>query len=121
MLRLASEGRPLRVVNDQFGAPMWSRNIAEATAHVLGKIGRDECATYDLAAIGSTTWYGFARRIFELRGVSASVAPIRCEEYPTAAARPRNSVLDCRKLERDFGVSIPGWERGLGLALAEVP
>ena len=120
MLRLAAEGRRLRVVNDQFGAPTWSRDIAEATAHLLGKIGRDERTTYHLAAGGSTTWYGFARRIFELRGVTASLTPISSEEYPTAAARPRNSVLDCRELERDFGLSIPGWERGLGLALAEL-
>jgi dTDP-4-dehydrorhamnose reductase len=120
MLRLAGEGRPLRVVNDQFGAPTWSRDIAEATVRVLGKIGGDTRATYHLTAAGKTTWYEFARRIFELRGVSASVTPIRSEEYPTAAARPKNSVLDCRKLELDFGVSIPSWERGLGLALAEV-
>lgn len=120
MLRLASEGRPLRVVNDQFGAPTWSRDIAEATAHVLTKVGPDARATYHLTAGGKTTWYEFARRIFELRGVSASIAAIRSEDYPTAAARPRNSVLDCRKLERDFGVSISGWERGLRLALAEV-
>jgi dTDP-4-dehydrorhamnose reductase len=108
------------VVNDQFGAPTWSRDIAEATVRVLGKIGGDTRATYHLTAAGKTTWYEFARRIFELRGVSASVTPIRSEEYPTAAARPKNSVLDCRKLELDFGVSIPSWERGLGLALAEV-
>lgn len=120
MLRLAGEGRPLRIVNDQTGAPTWSRDIAEATVHLLAKIGCDARVTYHLTASGSTTWYGFARRIFELRGVSASVTPIRSEEYPTAAARPKNSMLDCRKLELDFGVSIPSWERGLGLALAEV-
>jgi dTDP-4-dehydrorhamnose reductase len=120
MLRLAREGRPLRVVNDQFGAPTWSRDIAEATVHLLPKLGADTRATYHLTAAGKTTWYEFARRIFELRGLVASVDAIRTEEYPTAAARPRNSVLDCRKVERDFGVSIPRWERGLGLALADV-
>lgn len=120
MLRLAREGRPIRVVNDQVGAPTWSGDLAEATVQLLRKIGSDVHATYHLAANGEATWYEFARRIFELRGVSASIAAIRSDEYPTAAVRPRNSVLNCGKLERDFGVSIPGWERGLGLALAQL-
>jgi dTDP-4-dehydrorhamnose reductase len=120
MLRLAGEGRPLRVVNDQAGAPTWSRDIAQATTQVVAKVEKDARATYHLAAAGKTTWYGFARRIFEMRGVSASIAAIRSEEFPTAAARPKNSVLDCGKLRRELGISIPGWERGLGLALAEL-
>ena len=120
MLRLAGEGRALRVVNDQSGAPTWSRDLAELSAQLLANAGPDTRATYHASAAGKTTWYEFARRIFELRGLSPIVTPISSHEYPTPAARPRNSLLDCRKLENDFGVSIPSWQRGLGLALAEL-
>jgi dTDP-4-dehydrorhamnose reductase len=120
MLRLAGQGRALRVVNDQFGAPTWGRDIAGATMHLLSMMDTYTRATYHLTAKGKTTWYDFVRRIFDVRGVAASIAVIRTQEYPTAAARPRNSVLDCRKLARDFGSSIPGWEFGLGLVLAEL-
>jgi len=123
MLRLASEGKPLRVVNDQFGAPTWSREIAQVTAGLLARMQpnqRDARETYHLTAGGRTTWYDFARRIFELGGVGANVTTIGSHEYPTPATRPKNSVLDCRKLQRDFGLSIPAWERGLGLAMAEI-
>jgi dTDP-4-dehydrorhamnose reductase len=123
MLRLASEGKPLRIVNDQFGAPTWSREIAQVTACVLARMQpdqRDAKSTYHLAAGGRTTWFDFARRIFELGGVPAKVIAIDSQEYPTPAARPKNSTLDCRKLQLDFGLSIPAWERGVKLVMDEI-
>jgi dTDP-4-dehydrorhamnose reductase len=123
MLRLASEGKPLRVVKDQFGAPTWSREIAQVTACLVAKIGpnqRDAKSTYHLAAGGRTNWYDFAGRIFEVGGVAAKLTAIGSQEYPTPAARPKNSLLDCRKLQRDFELSIPLWDRGLALVMAEI-
>jgi dTDP-4-dehydrorhamnose reductase len=123
MLRLANEGKPLRIVNDQFGAPTWSREIAQVTACALARLRpgqRDAKSTYHLVAAGRTTWFDFARLILEIGGVPAKVTAIASHEYPTPAARPKNSVLDCGKLRQDFELSIPAWERAVKLVMEEI-
>jgi dTDP-4-dehydrorhamnose reductase len=124
MQRLAREGKNLRVVNDQFGAPTWSRMIAEATAAIIPTWRANVSALsgiYHLTCAGSTNWHGFASRIIELMPETErrtqTVAPIPTSEYPTPAKRPPFSVLDCSKLKKQFGVQLPDWEEALRLAV----
>jgi dTDP-4-dehydrorhamnose reductase len=124
MQRLAREGKNLRVVNDQYGAPTWSRMIAEATAAIIPEWRSNLPALsgiYHLTSAGSTNWHGFASRIIELmpetEGRTQIVAPIPTSEYPTPAKRPPFSVLDCSKLKKQFGVQLPDWEEALRLAV----
>ena len=107
MLRLARERPELKVVDDQVGAPTSSLAIARATAQVLrpGAHG-----LYHLAAGGKTSWCGFARAILARAGIATPVTAIRTEDYPTAARRPRNSLLDCSRLRADFDVALAPWE-----------
>ena len=121
MLRLARERPELRVVDDQVGAPTSSRAIARATATVLASaVQSPELAgLYHLSAGGETSWYGFARAIFRQAGIATPVMPIRTEEYPTPARRPRNSRLDCSRLRAAFGVALVPWEESLAEAIAE--
>ncbi len=122
MQRLARERERLRVVQDQVGCPTWSRMIAEATALALQQVlsAPDTVAftgVYHLAAAGQTSWHGFASRIIE--GMPEAerkcrvVEAITTAEYPTPAKRPANSVLDCGKLQRTFGLRLPDWEESL--------
>jgi dTDP-4-dehydrorhamnose reductase len=121
VLRLAREQDSLRIVDDQFGVPNWSRTLAEGTASVLSAIRSEpeRCKNisgiYHLSATGETTWCGFARAIVETlqgeKGLDANkVKPIATHEYPTPARRPRRSTLDSSKLARVFGVTLPEWE-----------
>jgi dTDP-4-dehydrorhamnose reductase len=114
MLRAARERPELRVVDDQVGAPTSSLAIARATAQVLRKGGK---GLYHMSAAGSTSWYGFARAILARAGLRTPVIPISTDQYPAAARRPRNSLLDNSKLHAAFGVTLAPWEEGL----AEVP
>jgi dTDP-4-dehydrorhamnose reductase len=116
ILRVARERPELRVVDDQIGAPTSSRAIAHATAQVLrpGAHG-----TYHLSAAGQVSWCGFARAILARAGVATPVVPIRSEDYPTAAKRPRNSLLENSRLRADFGVALAPWEAGLEEVMAE--
>lgn len=122
MQRLARERETLRVVRDQVGCPTGSRWVAEATALALQQVlaAPDAAAlrgVYHLAASGQTSWHGFASRIVELLPASErkcrAVEAIATAEYPTPARRPANSVLDCGKLQRAFGLRLPDWEEGL--------
>jgi len=126
MQRLARERESLSVVDDQFGAPTWSRLIAEATALTIARwLERtDQTATsglYHLSCDGRTSWHGFTAAILAHLAQTdtklAKLSAIPTSGYPTPAARPANSQLDCGKLAATFGVRLPDWENALGLCL----
>lgn len=120
MQRLLQEKPELRVVADQIGAPTWAGTIANSTLAVIERWQTSQVAnwgTYHLSAQGETSWFGFARAIGEaLRQQGkpcADLFPIPSSDYPTPAARPLNSRLDCSRLQRDWGVSQPDWQTAL--------
>lgn len=128
MVKLAQEREELRIVNDQIGAPTWSRTIAQATAQILAKTHPTELAevsgTYHLTTLGQTTWYEFAQAIFALDPQRADYRlqcclPIATADYPTPARRPAYSVLDHYKLQQTFGLVLPDWRSTLALVMAE--
>jgi len=122
MLRLAGERDELRVVADQFGTPTPAALIADATALMLAQ-DPSRSGTWHLTATGATSWHGFAEAIMQgahARGLIARVprvSPISTADYPTPAARPAYSVLDCSALRRDFGIELPDWRAGLATVL----
>ncbi len=124
MLKRAREQGKLRVVSDQFGAPTWSRTIAEITAHLLAdaSVGCNEwwerhSGIYHLACAGQTSWHGFAEAIMAAANIDCEVEAIAAADYPSQVRRPRNSVLDCRKLASLFG-ELPNWEDALKLCMS---
>ncbi len=133
MLRLMRERELVRVVNDQFGAPTWSRMIAEATALLIARSlesGRfapgERSGIYHLTCGGQASWFDFARTIREAalaRGLlpetCARLEAIPGSEYPTPAKRPAYSVLAGDKLAEDFGLRLPDWREALSLCLEE--
>jgi dTDP-4-dehydrorhamnose reductase len=99
---LARPDEPLRVVNDQFGSPTWSRRLALQIQKTLEAGGR---GLYHATAEGSCTWYDLAREFFRRMGLKHEVRPCATDEYPTAACRPRNSILENARLKAD-GINI---------------
>ncbi|MBI5659257.1 MAG: dTDP-4-dehydrorhamnose reductase [Nitrosomonadales bacterium] len=132
MLRLAKERSELRVVDDQIGAPTWSRSLGEISALVLAQlcapgagknaIGRVS-GTYHLTSSGSVSWCGFAAEILRLARVQPmpKLVPITTPEYPAPAVRPMNSMLLNDKLMLAFGLSAGSWSDNLRLCLPEKP
>ena len=126
MRRLLRERDELQVVDDQVGAPTWSRMLAEATAQVVGRAlyaGLDLHAlsgVYHMTAAGSTSWYGFARAILEGSGLDCRIKPIPTSGYPTPARRPAYSVLDNDRLLQTFGLALPDWRIGLAQCLDDL-
>jgi len=121
MLRLRSERPELRIVADQRGAPTSADAIAEATREILKQARKGDWRSgmYHMTAGGATTWYGFAKAIFERAGEPApSVIAINTAEYPTPAARPMNSVLSNEKFAAYFGFRLPEWEQQLDAVMA---
>jgi dTDP-4-dehydrorhamnose reductase len=91
MLRLAREGRPLRVVDDQVLTPTYTRDLAGAVARL---IERDPPGgIFHLTNAGACSWFEFARRIFALCGLAPDLAPTTSAAFAAPARRPANSVL----------------------------
>lgn len=114
--RLGAAREELRVVADQYGAPTWSRMIAETTALALR--GDPDSGLYHLSAAGSTSWHGFAQAILEAQGWHGTLHAIETSEYPLPARRPMNSLLDNSKLARTLGLASATWYDALHLCLA---
>ena len=121
MLHLAREREELRVVDDQHGCPTFAVDLAEAILTIASLIERGEnisWGTYHYGGGGSTTWYGFASKIFEIAKEYNTlklkkVIPITTSEYPTPTKRPANSVLDCSLLLKEFNICSLPWEESL--------
>jgi dTDP-4-dehydrorhamnose reductase len=131
ILRLARERSELTVVNDQIGAPTWSRDIAEATARVISNIGAEKTLAaaaakfsgiYNLTSSGETNWFGFAE--FALSSVkllnTVSLKPLTTAQYKTPARRPLYSLLDPSRLTRTFGLAMPEWKASAAAVCEEV-
>ncbi len=117
MLKLARERKELKIIDDQVGAPTWSRHIAETTSAAIARWEK-QSGVYHLAASGETSWHGFAQAIFaedprREEQILERVDPIPTSAYPTKAERPLNSRLDQSKLLSDFGLRLPDWRSAL--------
>ncbi len=127
MLRLGSEREQLRIVDDQRGKPTPAADLARALVAVAARIAggdRSHFGTYHYAGSPVTTWYGFAESIFELSaargGRRPRLEPIPTSAYPTPAARPHNSELDCHRIFEAFGVQAEPWRAGLEAVLDDI-
>jgi len=124
MLRLGAERPELRIVADQHGAPTSARDIAVALQNlVLARAeGRGVWGTFHFTSGEPTTWFGFAKAVIEGAAFASppKMTPITTAEYPTPAARPANSVLDCSRIQQEFGIFQPSWRDALSDVLTEV-
>lgn len=127
MLRLGGERDALGVVDDQRGCPTSAATVAGALAIITRHLARDETipwGTYHFCGAGDTTWYGFARAIFELAEPHMprrpDLKPIATADYPTPARRPANSVLACAKIEAAFGVEPRPWRKDLAAVIEQL-
>lgn len=117
MLRLGNERDRLTIVDDQHCTPTSTADLAAAIA---GLIQTREYGLYHATNSGSTTWCGFARRIFELSGIEVDVQPITSAQFGARARRPAYSVLDCARMERVLGRALPSWETAIENYLREI-
>jgi dTDP-4-dehydrorhamnose reductase len=114
MLKKASEGAPIRVVDDQVLTPTFTGHLAEAVSQL---IRTQAYGLYHVTAEGQCSWYEFARKIFELENLAADLKPVSSREFASPVQRPAYSVLSKAKL-RALGITMPPWDDGLRRYLA---
>lgn len=141
MMHLLADRDEVKVVDDQTGAPTWSRDIAGGSLEVVARLLAQAPAgarlrasealagrrgIYNMTSGGSVSWCGFAQAIREemirreAGGRLARIVPIASREYRAAAARPGNSRLSNEKLRGAFGVELPHWRASLQRTMDEI-
>lgn len=109
IIKLASARETIKIVNDQFGSPTNAIDLAEAIMSVI--LSRStEYGIYHFSNEGVTTWYDFAAQIIKKNNISVDLISIPTSEYPTAAKRPKYSVLDKSKIKTNLNLSIKYWD-----------
>lgn len=116
MLRLAREGKPIRVVRDQVVGPSYTLDLAPKVWRVLA---RGPHGVYHLTSAGQTSWYDFAREIFRLSGLAADLTGVTAAEYGARARRPAYSVLGHGRLAALGEDDLRPWPDALAAYLRE--
>ena len=127
MLHFGKEKKMLRVVDDQYGCPTYAADLAEAILIVGARVlNKQQVAwgTYHFCGKGVTTWYGFAKAVFDIARqydsfLCTNIEPIPAAQWPSPVKRPENSVLDCTKITEAYGIHPKLWTERLADMLKE--
>lgn len=107
MLRLGGERSEVAVVDDQWCTPSSARDVAAA---IVALIATEQFGLFHVTNTGITTWARLAAEVFLAAGMPTRVKPITTAEFKAKAPRPMFSVLDCGKVTRVTGLSLPPWQ-----------
>jgi dTDP-4-dehydrorhamnose reductase len=129
MLRLMNERDEIKVVNDQYGSPTWSNDLAAAIIMLIKTVEAGETVPpgiYHYTNEGNITWFDFAQAIYaegknlNLLTKPCMVKPCTSAEYPAKVKRPAYSVLDKTKIKKNLGIEIPEWKVSLKKYLTSI-
>ena len=124
MIRLGKERGSLSVVFDQIGTPTYAADLAHAILSVI-QVSEENPKNfvpgiYHYSNEGVTSWFDFAKTIFEITGIDCKVSPILSEEFPSPAKRPHYSVLNKSKIKNTFRLEVPYWRDSLKICLKKL-
>lgn len=111
VLNKAKTTDTLTVVDDQFGSPTYTYDLARL---LVDMVLTDKYGFYHATNEGICSWYEFACEIFRQAGVEVKVVPVSSAEYPAKAKRPTNSRMNKDKLEANGFQRLPSWQDALG-------
>ena len=116
MLKLSETRDEISVVSDQIGSPTYAGDLAGVLVKIVLSSSTNY-GVYHYSNSGAISWYDFAVEIFKQFGKTIEVKPIKTEDYPTEAKRPKYSVLEKSKLIGVFDTLIPYWRDSLKICL----
>lgn len=112
MLKLGAERDELNIIADQVGTPTYAIDLANAIFDIIAS-GSKAFGVYHYSNEGVTSWFDFAKAIFEISKTNVKVNPIPGSAYPTKATRPAFSVMEKSKIKNTFNLTIPYWRDSL--------
>jgi len=112
MLKLGAERDELNIIADQVGTPTYAIDLANAIFDIIAS-SSTLYGVYHYSNEGVTSWFDFAKAIFDISETAVKVNPIPGSAYPTKATRPAFSVMDKSKIKDTFNIEIPHWRDSL--------
>ena len=94
----------IKVVDDQVGCPTWTVELANGIVKLIEE--KAPYGIYHVCGSGKTSWYGFAKKIFELCGYKVNLQPCTTSEFPRPAKRPAYSVMENNKICRNWETAL---------------
>ncbi|QNK64713.1 dTDP-4-dehydrorhamnose reductase [Pedobacter sp. PAMC26386] len=119
MLKLGAEREELNIIADQIGTPTYAIDLAKAILAIIDS-GKMAYGVYHYSNEGVTSWYDFAKGIFDLSDTEVRLLPIPTSKYPTRAIRPKFSVMDKTKIKETFDLEIPYWRDSLNVCIGQL-
>lgn len=126
MLRLGAERPSLSVVFDQIGTPTYAQDLAAAILKMIQHVEKEALNWEELSGVynysneGVTSWYDFAKAIFDIRGINCNLQAIESSQFPTPAQRPPFSLMNKQLIKDSFELDIPYWRDSLIKMLAQL-
>lgn len=126
MLRLGKERDQLTIVADQLGTPTYARDLAQTIYDMIDRIdmpnydNTPKSGIYNYSNLGLTDWSGFAKEIFQQAKIKCEVGQTTTKAYNAPAPRPLWSMMSKEKIQRDFHIEIPHWQKSLTRCLKEL-
>lgn len=119
MLKLGAERDELNIIADQVGTPTYAIDLANAIFDIIASNSK-AYGLYHYSNEGVTSWYDFAKAIFEISHTQVKANPIPGSKYPTKATRPAFSVMDKSKIKETFNLDIPYWRESLIACITKI-
>lgn len=107
MLKLGKQNGAVKVVCDQIGSPTYTEDLSVLLCDMIES---EKYGTYHATNEGLCSWYDFACEIFKAAGMDVNVTPVKSEEFPSRAKRPKNSRMSKDKLEANGFNRLPSWQ-----------
>ena len=124
MLRLGKERDEISVVSDQIGSPTYATDLAEAILKIINNKNylkkQQPTEIYHYSNEGEVSWCNFAKTIFSFKKIECRASPITTDQYKTLARRPKYSLLDNKKIEKEFFIRSKNWKDSLRDCLSRI-
>ncbi len=113
MIKKGEKGEKIYVINDQFGCPTYTKDLVDCTLNIIVSNKLNKYKVYNFSNEGSTNWYEFAKKIFELKKITCDIIHVDSNTYKTTVTRPKFSVTDKSRIKDIFNITIRSWDEAL--------
>jgi dTDP-4-dehydrorhamnose reductase len=113
ILKLAQSKKELQIIQDQWGVPTHVDQLSKITIKCIPQLqlNKQLSGLYHLTPKGKTNWYEFASLVIENtpNPNKTTISPIQAKDYSSKTTRPQNSLLNTKKLEKNFDLQLEDW------------
>jgi len=124
ILRLIKNSSYLNIISDQIGTPTFAGDLGKAILNIIksDKFNAVETGSeiYHYSNNGECSWYDFAKEVVNNSGAKCTINPIKTEDYPTAAKRPKHTIMSKEKISKEFDLKIMFWKDSLKYCMKSI-